>query len=400
MTAMVAKSSLGPGSQLAESEQKLGLSTTSRRERPEPMWKKNDAAARKEGQRSTIYWVGKSIMAEDGSKTTTRTKGASYHGEWAGDEKNGYGVQVFPSGQKYEGQWSNGLRDGEGTLWVPLGKAAKLRKLYVGTWKDDRRHGRGTCFFKSGEFYQGSWEYGRMHGHGTMRYASGDLYIGEWNDGLRSGQGTLTKASGDTYEGCWLEDKREGTGSHFYAESGKVFVGEWANDQPKAGVFTQASPNPDQAVAVPVTTTLPQVKLARPEEVIEAAQAAACAGRRGFRAQATPPERLFSTEEIDALRGAFEAVQHEGMIKLEELQDLCLNLGTEVDLPRLERMLKDIGRAEDAPQLGFTDFLRVVALLLDEEAGTLASDPQASGESYLQESGDVEYDLLPDGDEA
>merc|ERR1719277_205356 len=218
---------------------------------------------------------------------------------------------------------------------------------------DDRRHGKGTCFFKTGEFYQGSWEFGRMHGHGTMRYANGDLYIGEWHDGLRSGQGTLTKASGDTYEGCWLDDKREGSGSHFYAESGKVFVGEWAGDLPKAGVFTQASPNPDQAMPVPVTSTLPQVRLARPAEVLEAATAAVRAGRRGFRAQATPPERLFSEDEMDALREAFESAQREGAVRPEELQDLCMNLGTEVDSARLAKLLTDLGAdvGETAPEL-------------------------------------------------
>ena len=30
------------------------------------------------------------------------------------------------------------------------------------------------------------------------------------------------------------QDMREGSGSYFYAESGKVFVGEWVNDLPKA----------------------------------------------------------------------------------------------------------------------------------------------------------------------
>ena len=29
------------------------------------------------------------------------------------------------------------------------------------------------------------------------------------------------------------QDMREGSGSYFYAESGKVFVGEWVNDLPK-----------------------------------------------------------------------------------------------------------------------------------------------------------------------
>ena len=29
------------------------------------------------------------------------------------------------------------------------------------------------------------------------------------------------------------QDMRKGSGSYFYAESGKVFVGEWVNDLPK-----------------------------------------------------------------------------------------------------------------------------------------------------------------------
>ena len=68
------------------------------------------------------------------------------------------------------------------------------------------------------------------------------------------------QANGDCYEGFWLnvrssverhfivyscraepgrvascQDMREGSGSYFYAESGKVFVGEWVSDLPKAG---------------------------------------------------------------------------------------------------------------------------------------------------------------------
>lgn len=259
---------------MEETERRIATLRASRAPRVEPLWHQNDRKAMKSGQRGTIYWVGKQILAEDGSKTGKVEKGASYQGEWEGNQKNGYGVQVFPNGQKYEGQWANDMRNGEGTLWVPFGKAKKLRKLYVGGWKNDKRHGRGTCFFSDGQFFQGDWTEGKMHGEGLLRYSNGDLYIGEWSDGLRSGQGTLTKANGDCYEGYWLNDMREGSGSYFYAESGKVFVGEWANDLPKAGVYTQANSNPEQATPVPQTTVLPPVMLAFPNEVLEGALAA------------------------------------------------------------------------------------------------------------------------------
>ncbi|CAE7520464.1 MORN3 [Symbiodinium sp. CCMP2456] len=258
----------------ADSFEERPTVATMRPPRPEVLWKKHDRKAMKTGQRGTIYWVGKQIIAEDGSKTGQVEKGASYQGEWDNNEKNGYGVQVFPNGQKYEGQWANGMRNGEGTLWVPFGKAKKLRKLYVGGWKNDKRHGRGTCFFKDGQFFQGDWTQGKMNGQGLLRYSNGDLYIGEWSNGLRSGQGTLTKANGDCYEGFWLNDKREGSGSYFYAESGKVFVGEWVNDLPKAGVYTQANSNPEQATPVPQTTILPTLMLAFPNEVLDGALAA------------------------------------------------------------------------------------------------------------------------------
>merc|ERR1719454_1564259 len=155
----------GEGSQSTGQQASGGITYTDFETRPlytgkpkvEPLWKKHDAKANKAGQRGTIYWVGKAIIGEDGQPDGSRAAGASYHGEWTDNRKNGYGVQVFPNGEKYEGQWGNGFRNGEGTLWVPVGKAKKLRKLYVGGWKDDKRHGKGTCFFKGGEFFQGAW---------------------------------------------------------------------------------------------------------------------------------------------------------------------------------------------------------------------------------------------------
>eukprot|EP00440_Ansanella_granifera_P003268 gb/GFBE01003559.1/.p1 GENE.gb/GFBE01003559.1/~~gb/GFBE01003559.1/.p1 ORF type:complete len:405 (+),score=95.10 gb/GFBE01003559.1/:1-1215(+) len=369
------------------------------RPKVEPLWRKHDAKAMKSGQRGTIYWVGKSIIGEDGAKTGDCEKGASYQGEWHNNKKNGYGVQVFPNGQKYEGQWANGMRNGEGTLWVPLGKAKKLRKLYVGGWKDDRRHGRGTCFFKDGQFFQGDWTEGKMHGQGTLRYGNGDLYIGEWHDGMRSGQGTLNKANGDCYEGYWLNDKREGSGSFFYAESGKVFVGEWANDLPKAGVYTQANPNPDQATLVPTTSVLPPVMLALPAEVLEGALNAVRNARKSFRAQATPVPRLFDQEEIFALESAFKGVQRaDGTIRPVDLQGLCSHLGTEVAMPRLLQLLAHIGlpATEDGPNATFEQFLRVIALLLDEEAtanpmGYSQDGTMDASEFYVDEEG-MPYD--------
>lgn len=356
----------------------LGDSQATTKARPTPLWKINDAKANKTGQRGTIYWVGKSIMGEDGSFTGQRTSGASYDGEWHGNKKHGYGVQVFPNGEKYEGQWGHGLRNGEGTLWVPISsKTKKLRKLYVGGWRDDKWHGRGTCFFKNGEFFQGSWDEGKMNGNGTLRYSNGDLYIGNWVNGMRSGNGTLNKANGDCYEGYWLVDKREGSGSYFYADSGKVFVGEWANDMPKAGIYTQANPNPEQATIVPVTSILPPARLALSAQVLEGALATVRKARRGFRAKHTAARQLFAEDELEALQLAFDRAQADGNISMDALQLLCEELGTEVGASRLRELVGEV-KGPQAESVAYEDFLRVVALLLDEEA--------AAGPEYSQEA--------------
>lgn len=335
----------------------------------EPLWKMNDLKSKKHGQRGTIYWVGKAVLGEDKLPTSARATGTSYHGEWHGDKKHGYGLQTFPNGNKYEGQWEGGLRSGEGVLWVPVGASNKLRKLYVGSWKGDRRHGKGTCYFKSGEYFQGNWEEGKMHGHGQMRYASGDLYLGEWHHGLRSGQGTMNKANGDCYEGYWLHDKKEGSGSYFYAKSGKVFVGEWAEDLPKSGVYTQAHPNPEQAAEVPTTTKLPAVRLAQPMEVLEGALSAVRDARKGYRAKHTPVGRLFAEEELKSLQEAFDqqAGSPDAGLTLEGMQELCCSLGLEVPVDRIQKVCAECEIAADA-KVTFDDFARAVAVLLDEEA--------------------------------
>jgi hypothetical protein len=47
--------------------------------------------------------------------------------------------------------------------------------------------------------------------------------------------GHLTKSNGDTYEGYWVSNKCEGAGSYFYEATGKVYVGEWADNMPVSG---------------------------------------------------------------------------------------------------------------------------------------------------------------------
>ena len=87
--------------------------------------------------------------------------------------------------------------------------------------------------------YDGFWKNNQPCGEGRMIYKNGDVYVGQWFEGKRNGYGVLTKRNGDHFEGAWVNDQREGQGSYFYAESNKVFIGEYVNDMPKVGIYSE-----------------------------------------------------------------------------------------------------------------------------------------------------------------
>ena len=72
-----------------------------------------------------------------------------------------------------------------------------------------------------------------------MIYQNGNIYEGQWHEGKSNGYSGLTKRSGDHLQGDWVNDKSEGQGSYFYSDKNKLFVGEWVDDQPKTGVYTE-----------------------------------------------------------------------------------------------------------------------------------------------------------------
>ncbi|CAD7947745.1 unnamed protein product [Amoebophrya sp. A120] len=249
------------------------------------------------------------MSLKQGDHAAVFLHGESYKGEWLNDRKHGYGVFTYKDGgSKYEGQFAHNKREGEGVLWMAEGKL-KMRKEYIGVWKNDKRHGKGTAFYPHGECYQGEWQDNKRHGEGQMKYKDGSLYVGQWFDDVRTGYGHLTKGNGDVYEGYWVKDAREGGGSYFYKSTGKVYVGEWAADQPIAGSFQQALKNPAEPGVLPVTNIVPNLQLQDSEEVLETALQHVRASRLLFRAAHTPLEKLYpNTADLQQLKQAFAAL--------------------------------------------------------------------------------------------
>lgn len=55
--------------------------------------------------------------------------GVIYDGEWKGNVREGFGVQIWPDGAKYEGQWFNNKAEGKGKFTHVDGD------IYDGDWK-------------------------------------------------------------------------------------------------------------------------------------------------------------------------------------------------------------------------------------------------------------------------
>ena len=51
---------------------------------------------------------------------------------------------------------------------------------------------QGATKYENGDSYVGEWKDNKRHGKGTYRYADGNKYVGEWKDDDFNGKGTLT----------------------------------------------------------------------------------------------------------------------------------------------------------------------------------------------------------------
>jgi len=100
---------------------------------------------------------------------------------------------VIRMGGSCEGNCSNG----RGTYAYAKGD------IYVGEFKDGKRHGGGTYAYNNGDQYVGAYKDDELHGQGTYVYAGGDQYVGAYKYGKRHGQGTFTWVDGKVDKGIW-----------------------------------------------------------------------------------------------------------------------------------------------------------------------------------------------------
>ncbi|VDP45567.1 unnamed protein product [Schistosoma margrebowiei] len=135
-----------------------------------------------------------------------------YDGEWDSGLRHGYGVYHYSNRATYEGQWKDGKRHGEGTMhW------SDRDEIYTGSWVDGKQNGLGchawhilrvrTSQYSLPNVYDGQWANGKRNGLGTFHYPNGSKYVGYWKDDLKHGKGTLILKDGRIFERTFYEDR-------------------------------------------------------------------------------------------------------------------------------------------------------------------------------------------------
>jgi hypothetical protein len=354
----------------------------------EHQWKIHDQKAQKNGPHRSIYWVRKKKQASGPAQSTKWISSSQYIGDWKENMKEGFGIQIYKNKDKYEGLWANNMRNGQGTYWRNEG--GKLKREFTGDWFEDKRHGRGTFFYKNGDRYDGFWVDGKPQGEGRIIYANQDIYEGQWHEGKKSGYGVLVKKNGDHFEGHWVNDKKEGQGSYLFAEKNKLFVGEWVDDHPKCGIYTEvedeeAPPKPNKPhfsdeYYMPV---LPSIKLENPTDILEKAMNKTKKDRSRYRAQYIPIDEMFTPQELEDLQQAFDSVaQGESEVNMISLKTLFSEMGIFPTDEMLNDLLSSLGKEVDDDEISFELYARSVALLLEENQNMEENSDAHPGEEY------------------
>lgn len=162
----------------------------------------------------------------------THSNGDIYNGEWLNGKAHGFGVYTDQSGSMYKGQWQEDLYHGKGIETWNFG-AIK----YEGDFEASKKTGKGRFEFE-GNYFEGDFEDGQFEGEGKYYFAdTGKIYEGEFHLNNIVGYGVMIWPDNTRYEGEFVNSKMEGRGTKFWA-NGNRSEGMWRNDvQHGPGVF-------------------------------------------------------------------------------------------------------------------------------------------------------------------
>ena len=143
------------------------------------------------------------------------------------------------------------------------------------------------------------------------------------------------------------------------------YDGEWVNDTPKCGYYTEMPPD-EMVPASRQPEPLPPVELVAPERVISDRLAEIRRERAHVRAERVPLDERFTPEELEALRIAFGRVDVEdkGEITLAELPQAFEQVGMEPSNEEIAMVLAELNKENRAETtFTFPEFSQAADLL-------------------------------------
>ncbi|KAJ3325550.1 hypothetical protein HDV06_003320 [Boothiomyces sp. JEL0866] len=186
-----------------------------------------------EGQKASIWKAKDKLSQKNGTHSTIYLiNGDRYIGEWKDNLRHGKGTHFYKSsGYQYMGEWQFDKRHGYGILSVPedtvekKGDNSQSSLLQVPEKANQNRED-----LKLRKVYTGLWQNDARHGTGTYFYSDGSVYQGMWSNDMRQGWGRMDYKDGSIYEGEWHHEMRHGQGI-LLLPNGDRYEGMWFDDE-------------------------------------------------------------------------------------------------------------------------------------------------------------------------
>ena len=164
---------------------------------------------------------------------------------------------------------------------------------------------------------------------------------------------------------------REGQGSYFHAQKNKLFVGEYVEDIPKAGIYTEVDDGSGETKGAEEKLRdfddippIPKLGLRDPIKVLEASFKRTRMRRIFYRAKFMSIAQMFQKEELNEMLLEFSKIG-ESSISHEQLLYLLEVIGIEIDPSLLPDFISKITQ-EVPSSVNFELFVRTVAIILEE----------------------------------
>ena len=110
---------------------------------------------------------------------------------------------IFENFDMYEGQWNIAANkpEGQGVMI-----RARDHKLFEGYFAEGKLNGHGRSINELGDLYVGQWKDNKKHDKGVFTWGletewAGHTYEGEYQNGIKCGYGAYTWPDGKKYEG-------------------------------------------------------------------------------------------------------------------------------------------------------------------------------------------------------